>query len=185
VTIIPVASVSVSPASASVSVGQTVQFVATPKDANGNALTGRTVTWGSSNSSVATVSGGGLASGVATGSATITATSGGRSGSAGALHLAIGKTPDPYIRPVDGGTASYRDIYWRMYVQNQAGWVGGGGYKLSRAQILATPQWGQAMVAPVWGGDTPQTQNNLLLDPTSGTDAAGNLLATVYGDFAH
>ena len=82
VTSIPVASVSLSPASASVSVGQTVQFVATPKDANGNALTGRTVTWGSSNSSVATVSGSGLASGAAAGSATITATSEGKNGSA-------------------------------------------------------------------------------------------------------
>src|SRR5439155_36086 len=35
-----VASVTVSPASASVSVGQTVQLTATPKDANGTALTG-------------------------------------------------------------------------------------------------------------------------------------------------
>src|SRR5436309_405698 len=82
VTSVPVASVSVSPASASVSVGQTLQFVATPKDTEGNALTGRTVTWGSWNSAVATVSGGGLVSSVAAGSATITATSGGKSGTA-------------------------------------------------------------------------------------------------------
>src|SRR5439155_719967 len=44
---VPVASVAVSPTSASVSVGQTVQLAATPKDANGNPLTGRTVTWSS------------------------------------------------------------------------------------------------------------------------------------------
>ena len=82
VTTVPVASVTVSPASATVFVNQTLQLGATPKDANGNTLTGRTITWGSSNSSVATVSSSGLVSGVATGSATITATSEGKSGTA-------------------------------------------------------------------------------------------------------
>src|SRR5882672_2272045 len=81
VTTVPVASVTVSPASASVPEGQTVQLTATPKSANGNPLTGRTITWSSSNTSVATVSSSGLASGVVAGSATITATSEGQSGS--------------------------------------------------------------------------------------------------------
>ena len=78
----PVASVSVSPASASVSVGQTVQLAATPKDANGNPLTGRTVTWSSGNSGVATVSASGIVTGVSPGAATITAASEGKSGTA-------------------------------------------------------------------------------------------------------
>ncbi|PYO70297.1 MAG: hypothetical protein DMD69_00115 [Gemmatimonadetes bacterium] len=77
-----VASVSVSPASASVSVGQTVQLAATPKDANGNPLTGRTVTWSSGNSGVATVSASGIVTGVSPGAATITAASEGKSGTA-------------------------------------------------------------------------------------------------------
>src|SRR5436190_4665567 len=77
----PVASVSVNPASASVQVGQTVQLVATPRDANGNPLTGRTITWGSSNTAVATVTASGLVTGLVIGSATITATSEGQSGS--------------------------------------------------------------------------------------------------------
>ena len=77
---VPVATVTVSPASASVPAGQTAQLTATPKDASGNPLTGRTITWGSSNSSVATVSSSGLVSGVTTGSATITATSETKSG---------------------------------------------------------------------------------------------------------
>src|SRR5213079_454088 len=51
-----------------------------PKDASGNALTGRTITWSSSDNSVATVSSSGLVSGVVAGSATITATSEGQSG---------------------------------------------------------------------------------------------------------
>ncbi len=49
VTPVPVATVSVSPAAPSVAAGQTVQLTATPRDANGNALDGRVVTWGSSN----------------------------------------------------------------------------------------------------------------------------------------
>src|SRR5439155_771672 len=80
VTPVPVASVEVTPATASVQAGQTVQLTATPKDANGAPLSGRTVTWSSSNTAVATVSNSGLVSGVTPGSATITATSEGKSG---------------------------------------------------------------------------------------------------------
>src|SRR6266480_2331045 len=82
VTSVPVASVTVSPASASVPEGQTVQLTATPRDANSNPLTGRVVSWSSSNTSVATVNGSGVVSGVVAGSATITATSEGQSGTA-------------------------------------------------------------------------------------------------------
>src|SRR5437764_1117347 len=52
--------------------------------------------------------------------------------SVGALHLAMGKVPSSSFRPVDAGTAVYRDVYWRLYVRYQAGWVGGGGNKLAR-----------------------------------------------------
>ena len=41
---------------------------------------------------------------------------------AGALHLAFGRTPSSYFRPVDAGTTNYRDIYWRLYVRTQSGW---------------------------------------------------------------
>ncbi|MEJ2207293.1 MAG: SUMF1/EgtB/PvdO family nonheme iron enzyme [Gemmatimonadota bacterium] len=77
----PVASVTVSPPSATVRVGSTQQFTVTLKDAEGNELTGRAVTWTSSNTSVATVGAStGLATGVAVGTATVTATSEGQSG---------------------------------------------------------------------------------------------------------
>src|SRR6184192_3945863 len=80
VTNVPVASVTVSPATASVPAGQGVQLTATLKDANGNTLTGRTVTWSSDNTAVATVSASGLVSGVVAGAATITATSEAKTG---------------------------------------------------------------------------------------------------------
>src|SRR5436190_9046320 len=82
VTSVPVASVAVAPATASLTVGQTVQLTATPKDSAGGTLTGRTVMWSSSNPSVATVSGSGLVTSVVVGTATITATSEGKAGSA-------------------------------------------------------------------------------------------------------
>jgi uncharacterized protein YjdB len=83
VTPVPVASVTVTPATAGVTVGSTVQLTATPKDANGNPLTGRVITWQSSNSAIASVNGSGLVSGAAAGGpATITATSEGQSGTA-------------------------------------------------------------------------------------------------------
>ena len=82
VSVVPVASVSVSPATASLTVGQTAQLTATPKDASGNPLTGRVVTWATSNAAVATVSTSGLVTAVGAGSATITATSEGQSGTA-------------------------------------------------------------------------------------------------------
>src|SRR5205809_2966603 len=77
-----VASVAVTPASATIQVGQTQQLAATLKDASGNTLSGRGVSWSSSNSSVATVSSSGLVTGLAAGSAVITATSEGKSGTA-------------------------------------------------------------------------------------------------------
>jgi len=89
VTAVPVASVAVSPASANVQAGQTVQLSATPKDATGNPLSGRTVTWSSSNPAVAAVNGSGLVSGVAAGSATITATSEGQSGTSTVTVTAV------------------------------------------------------------------------------------------------
>ncbi len=77
-----VVSVSVEPAAPSLVVGTTVQLAATPKDANGNPVSGRVVTWASSAPAVATVSGGGVVTGMAAGAATITATSEGQSGTA-------------------------------------------------------------------------------------------------------
>lgn len=63
-------------------VGFNIQASDTLKDGGGTLLTGRTVTWSSSNTAVATVSQSGLVRGVGAGSADITATSEGKSGSA-------------------------------------------------------------------------------------------------------
>lgn len=77
---VPVASVEVSPSSATIAVNATVQLTATPKDANGSPLSGRAITWTTGSAAIATVSASGLVSGVAAGAATITATAEGHSG---------------------------------------------------------------------------------------------------------
>src|SRR5207249_6605277 len=59
-----------------------MQLAAAPKDANGNSISGRTITWASGSTAVATVSASGFVTGVAAGSVTITATSEGQSGTA-------------------------------------------------------------------------------------------------------
>jgi hypothetical protein len=78
----PVASVEVSPASASVAAGSTVQLAAELKNGGGEPLSGRAVAWTTSSAAVATVSSSGLVTAVSMGSATITATSEGKTGTA-------------------------------------------------------------------------------------------------------
>jgi len=77
---VPVASVTVSPDPAALAVYDTLRLTATAYDADGNVLVGRGVTWASSDTSVATVDALGLLRGRGAGSATITATSEGKSG---------------------------------------------------------------------------------------------------------
>jgi hypothetical protein len=70
----PAASVSVTPASASVFVGESTQFFATFLSAAGAAQPGRPVSWSSSNPAIATVSESGLVRGVDVGEVVVTAT---------------------------------------------------------------------------------------------------------------
>jgi trimeric autotransporter adhesin len=78
----PVASVTLTPATASTTTGQTAAFAATVRDASGNVLAGHAITWTSSNTAVATVSSSGIATAVAVGTATISGATGGQSGNA-------------------------------------------------------------------------------------------------------
>ncbi len=86
----PVATVRVTGAASSLAIGQSVQLVAATLDANGAALTGRTVAWSSSSIAVATVSATGSVLAVAAGTSTITATSGTATGT-----FEITVTPPP------------------------------------------------------------------------------------------
>lgn len=85
-----VASVEVTPAETSRQVGENVQLSATVKDVDGNILSGHSVSWSSSASTVASVSASGLVTAHALGQALITAASGSRSGVA-----TINVVPEP------------------------------------------------------------------------------------------
>ncbi|UCD24770.1 MAG: Ig-like domain-containing protein, partial [Gemmatimonadota bacterium] len=74
-----VASVAMQAPSAMMNVGETQQLRAVPRDQRGSTLSGRRVTWSSSNTAVATVSTSGIVSATSPGTATIAASSGGQS----------------------------------------------------------------------------------------------------------
>jgi|GEM_PF-990311 len=75
----------------------------------------------------------------------------------------------------------FREIYWRFYMKTSKGWTG-NPQKLSRATILASSNWSQAMIAHLWG-----EANDLLLeiDPATGIDSSSNLITTSYNDFSN
>ena len=78
---VPIATVAVTPATDEVVVTQTLQLTATTKDGQGGTLTGRPITWSTSDAAKATVSSTGLVTGIAAGAVTITAAAEGKSGS--------------------------------------------------------------------------------------------------------
>jgi uncharacterized protein YjdB len=103
---VPVAAVQVTPSAASVATGAFAQLAATPRDAAGNALAGRTVTWSSANEAVATVTSDGRVLGVAPGTATIRATSEGVTGTATVTVTAVVRVSPATVTLRDRGNGN-------------------------------------------------------------------------------
>ncbi len=82
-----VASVSISPVSATIKMGETLQFTATAKDSKGNIIDGAIFSWSNTFAGVATIDSNGLATGVAPGTVIITATSAGVTSPAATLTV--------------------------------------------------------------------------------------------------
>lgn len=78
----PVVSVSVEPSTLTLAVGQTGNLTAAARDASGAALPGRTITWSTSDPTIATTSSAGVVTATAPGAATIIASCEGKSGGA-------------------------------------------------------------------------------------------------------
>ena len=131
VTPAPVASVTVTPPTASVVAGQTTTLQAQTLDVNGAVLTGRAVAWSSSNNGVATVSSAGVVTGVAPGTATITATSEGKSATAAITVTVVPVatvTVAPGSLPLQTGqtgtlTATMRDAANNVLADRPVAWV--------------------------------------------------------------
>jgi hypothetical protein len=98
-----IASVSVSPSSTGIRVGDTQQLSATVRDGNGNTVGSAQVTWTSSNRSVATVSASGVVTGLSGGQTTVTATAGGKSDDASITVTSVAPPPPPN----PGGTGNF------------------------------------------------------------------------------
>ncbi|HXY29790.1 MAG TPA: Ig-like domain-containing protein [Gemmatimonadaceae bacterium] len=145
ITLAPVASVVIAPTTASIAVGGTQQFSVTLKDARGNTLLGRQITWSSSATSVATISNAGLASGLTAGTSTITVASEGKSATA-TLTVTAAPPPPPtgshtgwYVSPSgsSGGNGSSSSPWDLQTALNQPGsvhagdtiWMRAGTYK--------------------------------------------------------
>lgn len=84
-----VATVDILGPTADLQIGGTAQLSATAKDAKGNTLTGKTVTWSTSSGTIATVSSGGLVTGVSAGTASITASIDGKTASRTVTVIAL------------------------------------------------------------------------------------------------
>ncbi|MDE0395345.1 MAG: Ig-like domain-containing protein [Gammaproteobacteria bacterium] len=107
----PVASVEVTPPEAQLFIGASEQLTAVTTDAEGNVLTGRAVTWQSSNPSVVSVDASGLVTGVnAGGPVTITATSEDQSGAA---QITVLSTTDFYAL-----VREFVEYYWNASFTN-------------------------------------------------------------------
>lgn len=85
-----VSSVTLSATTPTITVGNTLQLIATPREANGTAIPGKPATWTTSAPTIATVSNSGLVTGVSAGSATITATIDGKSAEAAVQVQPVG-----------------------------------------------------------------------------------------------
>jgi uncharacterized protein YjdB len=102
-----VASVAMAPQSVSLAVGETRLLSAEALDEGGSSVEDAPIQWSSSNTSVATVSSGGLVTARGGGSATITAKSGDASGSS-SVTVEGGNTSGP---PADGGIAELPRVW--------------------------------------------------------------------------
>lgn len=179
----PVATITIEPELVEISVDETIQLVATPKDASGQALN-RPVTWTSSNTAVATVDDQGNVTGKSTGTVTISAAAGGKQGnksvsvqpkpaaitvaraSGGSGPIEIGATVQLTATVTDAaGTVIDRRVTWTSSSDAIASvdanglvtGVGGG-----TAIITATVQQVTGTIEiRVNGGDTETTGNNL------------------------
>lgn len=128
---VPVAAVTIGPVPTNLVLGSSRTLVAVPRDAAGNTLDGRTITWSSTNAAVVGVSSTGLVSAVALGGpVTITATCEGQSASVSLTvvpvpitSISVAPTPRDLIvgatlqlaatpRDSAGGTLSGRVVVW-------------------------------------------------------------------------
>jgi len=151
-----VTTVTVSPPTASIATGASVTLTATVKDAQGNVMSGQTVTWSTSNSAVASVNSSGVVSGVAAGSATVTATCAGKMGSS-AITVSSPAPPPPPPPPPTGGTLLFSENFEDANLASR-GWYDNTGVVLSTTEHI-TGSTSSAQYRFLAGATTPTSGN--------------------------
>ncbi|MFL5637769.1 MAG: Ig-like domain-containing protein [Gemmatimonadaceae bacterium] len=166
----PVASVRVSLGASSLSPGQATQATAATYDSSGNILTGRSISWSSSDAGVATISGSGIVTAVAPGTSQITATSEGKSGS-----TAISVTAPPPQSTNPGTVTDLKVIA-----------VDSNGVTLSFTQVddgTGQPAKYDVRYAPTpisWGSAASVTNGSCAV-PLGGTAIGSSLVCKILG----
>ena len=119
-----------------------MQLTATLKDASGNTLSGRTVTWSSSNTSVATVSSSGLVSAVTPGSATVTAASEGKTGTASITVTApTGGSQFRHVFVVTEENTDYAGVIGSSSMPYSNKFVPGTSTKFGKGMVIIVFLW--------------------------------------------
>jgi len=180
---IPVASVSVSPTTASLYAGNTQQLSPTIAPAN---ATNKNITWSSSNTAIATVNSSGLVTAVATGTATITATTQDGNKTASAVITVNPNTNFTvyFYKPSNWGTG-IKIYYWSALpagVLANATWpgvnmtdAGSGWYSYTFTNVTSTNlifNDGTNQTADLSRNKTGWYMNNTWYDSNPGTGVA-------------
>lgn len=107
----------------------------------------------------------------------------------GTLKLAFGLTPPSsrIIPPVGVDTTTrFREIFYRVYLKSQTGWIGGtngNSSKFTRATSFVAADWSQAMIAHLWSNDTGN--NNYLTSDPASCISGSTVRCIGYNDFTH
>ena len=208
----PVASVTVTLNASSLTVGQSTQAAAVAKDANGNVLSGLTVTWSASAPTIASVTSQGTVTALAAGTSNIVATVGGKSGSATETVAAPVQTPAsvqitaPTTSITTGNTlqlgATVKDSAGQTMTGASVSWSSGNtsvatvsssgmvtGVAAGTATITATSGSAKgtftlSVTNPVTSGGTPSTAElpRVLLNSSYPTQTGNTIAVPAGGD---
>jgi uncharacterized protein YjdB len=177
VVVVPVVtSITVAPATATSNVGATLALVATVKDQNSNVLTGKLITWASSNTSIATVDANGTTTGIAPGTVTFTATVAGISGASTVTEVAVVQQPSSLYPNQPSGLTRFAELNFNAL----PGVAGSLGTLLGNYYTLVSPASHMAIISDP---TAPQSPSSVLqVDFQVGTQP-GSAAASGYREF--
>jgi uncharacterized protein YjdB len=181
--VVPIATVTVAPATKTILAGDTAPFTATAKDAQGHVLAGQAFVWTSSSPGVATVSLTGTATGVGVGVTTITATAslGGKSGSAtltvNAASISVTPSPDSaYVGQTATLTATAKDKNGNPVPAPGFSWSSSapGIATVSQSGVVSGVAAGSTTIVATLGGQSAQAAFKVLAPVATVTVSPSN-----------